>query len=198
MANIKWHNENTFPNRKYTCGYCGERLSSEKGYVGTDTRNGISSFYIYICHFCHKPTFFNDDGVQTPGPIFGGEVKDISDVNVKTLFEEARKCFSTSSFTSVVLACRKLLMHIAVSKGAPVGKLFIEYVEFLSTNNFIPPDAKDWVDHIRVKGNEANHEISIMEKSDAEDLISFAEMLLKIVYEFPANIARKKAVLANQ
>jgi hypothetical protein len=85
-------------------------------------------------------------------------------------------------------------MHIAVAKGAEEGKKFIEYVQFLADKNYIPPDAKDWVDHIREKGNEANHEITIMNKEDANDLISFSEMLLKLIYEFPANIRKKKNV----
>ena len=82
-------------------------------------------------------------------------------------------------------------MHIAVSKGAKPNLKFIDYVEHLSKNNYIPPDAKEWVDHIRNKGNEANHEIVIMKEEDAKDLISFIEMLLKIIYEFPANIKKK-------
>jgi len=44
------------------------------------------------------------------------------------------------------------------------------------------------VDHIRQKGNEANHEIKVMTAQDARDLVSFLEMLLKFVYEFPAKI----------
>jgi hypothetical protein len=78
-------------------------------------------------------------------------------------------------------------MHIAVAKGDKPGKNFIEYVEYLSTKGYVPPDAKTWVDHIRTKGNEANHEIVIMSEEEAKDLISFAEMLLKLVYEFPAS-----------
>ena len=97
-----------------------------------------------------------------------------------------------NAFTASVLACRKLLMHVAVSKGANVGLKFIEYVEYLAKNHLIPVWSEDWVDHIREKGNEANHEILIMKKEDAEDLISFSEMLLKLVYEFPANIQRKR------
>ncbi len=77
-------------------------------------------------------------------------------------------------------------MHVAVSKGAKENKNFVDYVEFLSTKGYVPPDAKGWVDHIRTKGNEANHEIMIMSEEEAKDLISFAEMLLKLVYEFPA------------
>ena len=42
-----------------------------------------------------------------------------------------------------------------------------------------------WVDHIRKKGNEANHEITLMTDKDAKDLIVFLEMLLKFIYELP-------------
>ncbi len=77
-------------------------------------------------------------------------------------------------------------MHIAVAKGAEEGKNFFEYVEYLSSKGYVPPDAKSWVDHIRTKGNEANHQIVIMSEEEARDLTAFVEMLLKLVYEFPA------------
>jgi len=57
--------------------------------------------------------------------------------------------------------------------------------------NTIPPDGKDWVDHIRKKGNEANHEIAIMAVGDAEELIIFCGGLLRFVYEFPARMRKK-------
>jgi hypothetical protein len=79
-------------------------------------------------------------------------------------------------------------MHLAVEKGAAVGQSFLDYVEYVAQKGFIPPDGKGWVDHIRTKGNEANHEIKIMAPADAADLIAFSEMLLKFVYEFPAKI----------
>ena len=112
---------------------------------------------------------------------------------VETLYNEARNCTSCNSYTASVLCCRKLLMNIAVSKGADEGLNFIKYIEYLSDKNFIPPNGKDWVDHIRTKGNEATHEISIMKKEDAEELITFIEMLLKFIYEFPATIKRIKS-----
>lgn len=82
-------------------------------------------------------------------------------------------------------------MNIAVSKGAKEGEKFVTYVQFLSDNGYIPPDGKQWVDHIRKKGNEATHEITIMTREDAEELIDFIEMLLKFMFEFPAMIKRK-------
>jgi hypothetical protein len=86
-------------------------------------------------------------------------------------------------------------MHIAVSKGADEGLNFFDYVQFLKDNHFIPPGSEAWVDQIRKKGNEANHEIVIMQKEDAEDLISFVEMLLRLIFEFPAKM---KASLQSQ
>lgn len=79
-------------------------------------------------------------------------------------------------------------MNVAVDLNAPPNQTFVEYVKYLSNNHYIPPNAQGWVDHIRNKGNEANHEIYLMSQTDAEELISLAEMLLKIVYEFPARV----------
>lgn len=188
---IDWQSVNTLASRKYTCGYCGQPLASEKGWLAVDRNYQESVFFIYICHQCDKPTFFDNAGNQTPGVIFGRDVGGIDDVKVRQLYNEARKCTNSNSFTAAVLCCRKLLMHVAVSKGAEQGLHFIDYVKFLSDKHYIPPDAHEWVDHIRKKGNEANHEIVIMQEADAKDLISFSEMLLKIIYEFPANIKQK-------
>lgn len=195
---INWQNIGTHESKNYTCGYCGNSLASEKAFTGTMVINHRNQNVanIYICHHCSKPTFFDllNDDKQTPGASFGNDVDNIEDEGVKNLYAEARNCYSANSFTSVVLDCRKLLMHIAVSKGAEKNLKFIQYVEYLANNNYIPPDAKDWVDQIRSKGNEATHEIVIMAKEDAEDLLSFIEMLLKIIYEFPANIKKKKNI----
>ena len=81
-------------------------------------------------------------------------------------------------------------MNVAVQKAAAENLKFIEYVEYLSNNGYVPPDGKSWVDHIRQKGNEATHEIQLMGKKDAEDLIVFSEMLLKFIYEFPSFISQ--------
>lgn len=82
-------------------------------------------------------------------------------------------------------------MNIAVANGAHEGLKFIQYVDYLAEKGFVPPNGKEWVDHIRCKGNEATHEIKIMNRSDAEELIGFLEMLLKFIYEFPARIKVK-------
>lgn len=108
--------------------------------------------------------------------------------NIGQLYSEIRSCTSAGAYTASVLACRKLLMHLAVEQNAPPGKSFMVYVEYLRDNHYLPPGGEDWVDHIRKAGNEANHEIKLMEQQQASELISFIEMLLKFIYEFPARL----------
>jgi Domain of unknown function (DUF4145) len=178
---LGWRQATTLVSRKYVCGHCDNSIASNVGYFrgGNDDGTGGVLAYIYICHECRKPTHFDGKG-QVPGTRFGEDVKGIDEATVEKLYAEARDCFSKNAFTAAVLSCRKLLMHVAE------GKNFIEYVEYLSAKGYVPPDAKSWVDHIRTKGNEANHEIVIMSEEEARDLITFVEMLLKLVYEFPA------------
>ena len=81
-------------------------------------------------------------------------------------------------------------MNIGVQEGAQEGKSFVYYIEFLAEKGFIPPNGRTWVDHIRQKGNEATHEIALMTSADASELVTFTEMLLKFIYEFPGAMAQ--------
>lgn len=186
-ALLRWINAMTLASKTYTCGHCGNSVASNVGYFRGSLRDGSGApdAQVYICHQCYGPSYFGEDG-QVPGVRFGADVKGIDEVTVQKLYDEARDCFSKNAFTAAVLCCRKLLMHIAVSKGADENKNFIEYVEFISAKGYVPPDAKTWVDHIRTKGNEANHEIVVMSEEEAKDLVAFVEMLLKLVFEFPS------------
>jgi len=191
MADITWQNVAGIESQRFVCWGCSSPLASDKGWWARHDHTGHKEAFICICHRCNLPTLVWRNGDQVPGVRFGNSVSDISDESVAKLYEEARSAMQAGSFTAVVLACRKLLMHIAVSKGAKAGESFVFYVDYLADNNFIPPDARDWVDHIRKRGNEANHEIVIMERADAEELVTFSEMLLKLIFEFPAAIKRR-------
>ena len=186
----KWDSIQGIPSQNYICSYCNNPLASDKGWVVLD-REGRQVGYICICHRCRQPTYIDDKRKQYPGVIFGNPVQYIPDESVKILYDEARQAAGIGSYTAVVLCCRKLLMHIAVSKGAKSGESFVSYVEYLANNHYVPPDAKEWVDHIRTKSNEANHEITIMGLDEAKELLNFSEMLLKVIYEFPALIKSK-------
>lgn len=197
LSGFEWHASDNVPSVSFICGHCGNDIASNRGYRG---KNHSVQYWIRICHYCFRPTFFDTSGFRTPGSPFGQKVEHITDESVASLYDEARAAMSVSAYTCAVLACRKLLMHIAVAKGAAEGESFVYYVEFLAQKNFVPPDAKPWVDHIRKKGNEANHQINIMKDEEAKELISFCEMLLKLIYEFPARVTKSipPAVSASQ
>jgi hypothetical protein len=169
----------------FTCGYCGNVVASNVGYSSNEHHS------IRICPHCNKPSYFGQkNSGQIPGVAPGGEVAHLPK-DIDALYREARNCVAVASYTSAVLTCRKLLMNIGVAQGADPGKSFFYYVEHLATQGYVPPNGRGWVDHIRTKGNEANHEIILMTKADAEELISLAEMLLKFVYEFPSRVPAK-------
>ena len=72
------------------------------------------------------------------------------------------------------------------------GRVVCQICRLSRRQGYVPPNGRAWVDHIRTKGNEANHEIKLMSKADAEELIVFAEMLLKFMFEFPGRLPKAK------
>ncbi|WP_368667082.1 hypothetical protein [Pseudomonas sp. URMO17WK12:I11] len=46
---------------------------------------------------------------------------------------------------------------------------------------------------MRNKGNEATHEVALLSKQDANELVKFTEMLVKFVYEFPNSVSLPEA-----
>jgi hypothetical protein len=177
-----WLNTGNPSARAYRCGYCGQLVSSNVGWYA----NGNPQGHVRICPHCNRPTFYVDgDDTLIPGSLPGDEIQHLAP-DVAAVYLEARQAMSVGAYTAAVLALRKLLMHIAVGCGANQGDTFVAYVTYLQTNHFVPPGANVWVDRIRQRGNEANHQIVLMRKAQAEELLTFIQMLLKLVYEYPA------------
>lgn len=188
---LGWYNTGKIGNRGWVCGYCGNNVGGSIGFHDDKSHDGTMSVErIYICPKCEKPTaFVIVDGCETqvPGAPYGVEVLHVPD-DVRAVYSEARRCIQCTAYTSAVLALRKLLMHVAVDKGADGGMPFVKYVDYLEEFHYIPPDGREWADSLRRLGNEATHEIKVMGEADAKRLLDFAEMLLKIAYEFPARV----------
>ncbi len=184
----EWYLSGKLESKNFICGHCGSDITTNIGYHMAEKgyTSDAGSGYIYICHKCNKPTYisFNE---QVPGSLYGKSfLKGIfQDEKTYELYEEARQCMKINAYTSIGMCCRKLIMHIAVDCGAEIGKNFAHYVDYLDQNNYIPANCKKWVDIIRDKGNEANHEIVILEKKDAKQLLSFIEIIISVIYEMP-------------
>ena len=184
-----WQNTKLAAGIRFTCGYCGVDTAPAHGYE-TSTSGGYIG-RVLVCTACNRPTFLDMHGADidstTPSAMMGNSVAGLP-ADIGGLYDEARRSTAAGAFTGAVLICRKILMHIAVEKNAKAGLTFVEYVDFLAQNAYIPPDGREWVDYIRTKSNEANHEIVLMTSQDANDLITFTEMLLRLVYEFKQRI----------
>lgn len=181
---MDWQNAFGIQSKQYVCGHCGNRVASSTGYC-----NSTRTHAVHLCPHCSQPSYFPPGG-QIPGVAPGNEVVHLPK-DIEALYREARNCVAASCYTAAILSCRKLLMNIAVAQGAKPGESFISYVEYLANQGYVPPNGKGWVDHIRKKGNEATHEIVLMSQNDAAELISFVEMLLKFIYEFPNKVPSK-------
>jgi hypothetical protein len=130
----KWSNTGNFTRKSYTCGHCGHKVGPDKGYSCSVERAGGEkevgrAAYIYICPHCTRPTFFDADQTQIPGVRIGSEVVGVTDKNVEALYDEVIYCAAAGAYTAAVLVSRKILMNLAVHKGASEGKSFLEYVE---------------------------------------------------------------------
>ncbi len=177
-----WKNLSTLHSEEFVCGHCGANISSNQGYYA-DSRTD----FIMICHQCNMPTYINTSGDQVPGPMFGEEITDLP-ADIDSLYNEVRKSYSVNAFTCSVLCARKILMHVAISKGAEENKSFEYYVDYIADNDIIPKHTKPWVDSIRNAGNEATHEVKSNTKEEASEIIEFLGMLLKLVYQYPAKM----------
>lgn len=169
----------------FKCGYCGEGIASNVGYKQKYLSNSTGR-YIRICPKCYQPTYIIEGSQvsQVPGVAYGENVKFLPD-SINALYNEARECFGINAYTSVIMCCRKLLMHIAREEGAKEDLPFGQYVQYLKDNGYVTKPGQVWADSILKMGNIANHTLERYSKQDAELIMRFTEMMLKTIYETP-------------
>ncbi|MEE6691390.1 DUF4145 domain-containing protein [Limosilactobacillus reuteri] len=187
---IEWEAIQDIDSATYTCAYCGQTVSSNQGIIVNDCYNGKKGG-IFMCSLCKFPTYlgpdFNGNNIQSPNAKYGNSVSDVPD-SVNHIYEEMRSSYSVGAYTGTILLARTLLNHIGVNFGAKENQGFQYYVEYLFNNGYLPHNSKDWVDKIREFGNKATHRLVVNTKKDAQLMIKFCEMILKINYEYNAVI----------
>ena len=141
------------------------------------------------CPSCAGGSVQSLDGQIYPGTAFGPEIEGLPD-DVKPAYLEARRCMSVNAHTAAELICRKILMHVAVDKGAKEGQTFEKYITHLADQGYVTPPMQPWVDLIRQHGNQATHKLDEPDKRRAESTVMFAAELLRLVYEM-AHLARQ-------
>lgn len=106
-------------------------------------------------------------------------------VRIEKLYNECRKSFGNECFHATIMVARSLLMHVAVDKGAASNLKFIQYIDYLETEGYISSHNRNWVDKIRVLGNQYIHELDEATTEEANKVMIFIKQLLGNVYEMP-------------
>jgi hypothetical protein len=121
---MKWEQATGIQPLQFICGHCGHKVASNQGFYAHGHAENYQTF-VYICPNCTRPTY-SRGRTQVPGVVPGNDV-DYLPPDIKSLYNEARKATSVGASTAAVLACRKLLMNIAVAHGAKSGDTFVSY-----------------------------------------------------------------------
>ncbi len=105
---------------------------------------------------------------------------------LKQLYEEAAKSHAANAHTAAAMVCRKVLMVCACEKGAKDGLTFTQYVDHITKNVLTFPAAQNAIDAIRGIGNDANHQVAMVNQADAERAMRIVTYMLNTIYSFPA------------
>jgi hypothetical protein len=170
----------------YACPHCSQSVSG----MVIAWFPGHPSCTWLLCPACDKGAV-RVEGTLHPSPLFGPVIDGLPG-QVADAYDEARACMGVGAFTAAELICRKILMHIAVDKGAKAGEAFMAYLDFLEKAGYVTPPMKGWVDLIRQHGNLATHELPAPDEQQAESTVMFTAELLRLVYEME-HMARRYA-----
>lgn len=99
-------------------------------------------------------------------------------------FHEACDCFAAQAHTACAIMCRRTLEGICAHHGVSKGNLVAKLTK-LKENGIIEQRLFDWADQLRIVGNEAAHDVTVVvQRVDARDLIDFTRALVEYVFTF--------------
>lgn len=185
----EWQGTQQSSSPKYGCGHCGTEVGSSKRYLFKSSTADEPDGHLFICPICNRPTYvLGDFEEQVPGPLAGRTIKGITDVDVENLYDEARKALANGAPSAAVLVCRKLLMHMAVVKGAEENQGFTYYADYISDEHIVGEPFSGVVAHIKDQGNKENHELDVSSVAEATMLLRMVEFVLASIYELPGMV----------
>ena len=159
----------------FRCGFCGREVSG--AVVAQDPQ---ASVLWLQCPNCCSGSVLNF-GRILPAPEPGGPVQGLPD-DVDEAWQEARQSLGAGAFAASQLVCRKILMHVAVEKGAKTGLSFADYIDHLAAAGYVTPPMRPWVDLIRQAGNSATHDLEPHDEERAVSTLVFTQQLLTLIY----------------
>jgi hypothetical protein len=187
-ARHAWGNSPPLLQESFECPHCGTVgtplvIATSSQVLDATRPLALAPTRIYACPKCTYPTIYIlSEERYLPAQRYGKPINNLPK-DIAALYDEASSATAAGAYTACAMVARKILMNLAVLEGAKENLSFAAYVTYLAENGFVPPKGRGWVDRIRSIGNEANHEIQLIDSSVAKDLMYLVEMLLRFNFE---------------
>lgn len=173
---------------EFDCGYCDARVAAAV-LVRVHEQGGPPVVWLR-CTNCHRGSVYLPlERRQIPAAVPGESLEGLPP-DVESAYDEARNAMGVQAHTAGELMCRKILMHVAVDKGAPEGDTFQAYVDYIVDQGYITPPMRPWADVIRQHGNQATHKIPASDSARGLGTLAFTTQLLRLVYEMDHKVAQ--------
>lgn len=149
--------------------------------------------------FCTESDFFTESEsdplrqktfVMYPQPA-SPDAPDYTPTQIAEDFRAAKENLFEGRPKPAAIMARTVLDQVMKDVGAQ-GRSLWEKIAFLEQEHKITPDMKEWADTVRAIGNEAVHDYSPVAPKDAEQAVSFTEMLLTYLYTLPAKVKQHR------
>lgn len=168
------------------CPYCNLHIAGKIRSVIMD--GNARAYYVLECPVCEKPIIHQRYGSKTYPSTKPLKAVTHLPERIEKIYDEVNIAIGAGCFTAAVTLARTAINHIAVDNGAEENKSFQHYVQYLVDNHFVPPNARGWVDKIRLMANVTVHDLEIWEHDDAVTIGRFLMYLLVFIYELPASV----------
>lgn len=125
-----------------SCGHCGRDVSAAVLVMDLSPQSGA----LWLrCPNCRRGSVANGGKGIQPAARPGSDLRGLPE-DVARAYNEARDAASVHAWTAAEMMCRKILMHVAVDKGAKEGQTFAHYIDHLANEGYVPVVMKSWVD----------------------------------------------------
>lgn len=161
------------------CGWCSRHVSAAVVAFDEEANQRVTTWL--QCPACLRGSVRNSDWTLHPAPRPLDAVVGVPG-DIARAWEEARSAFGAGAHSAAELVCRKILMHVAVEKGAPAGLSFAAYVTYLVDQGHVTAVMRPWVDQIRIRGNEATHELVLHDARETLSVLTFTHQMLTLIY----------------
>lgn len=142
---------------------------------------------MWKCPNCERPLLTDDDDLFGQFVLYPPEDNRVNPglpVPLKSAYSEAIACFKSKAYTATVIMCRKTLEGICVEHGVK-GNNLVSSLKELKDKGVIENRLYEWADALRISGNEATHDVTVIVSSeDARDILEFTNALLEYVFTF--------------